>query len=212
MNHLPSLFPELSLMPVVVINHADDAVPLANALLEGGIFSIEITLRTPAGLHAIEKVAKHVPEIMVGAGTVIDVEHMTACKNAGAQFQVSPGLTPTLATHAAKHHITWLPGCANASDIMLALEHGFDHIKSFPASLIGGVPMLTQFSGVFPNIRICPTGGVSLSNMAEYAALPSVFAIGGSWLTPKAAIDNKDWAQITTIARQSVDALNTLAQ
>ena len=210
MTNLDALFPTRSLVPVVVINNADDAAPLANALLEGGITSIEITLRTEVGLAAIEQVAKHVPEIILGAGTVLNTEQMDSAKNAGAQFQVSPGITPSLAEHAASQSISWLPGTANASDVMLALEHGFNHIKCFPASLVGGVPMLKQFASVFPNVKICPTGGISLDNMADYAAVPSVFAIGGSWLTPKDAIAAKDWKRITTIAKESVTALAAL--
>ena len=204
---LTTLFPSLSLVPVVVIDHADDAVPLAESLLEGGITSIEITLRTKAGLQAIENVAKAVPDILTGAGTVTTSGLMDAAANAGASFQVSPGITPTLAAHAAKQNVPWLAGVTDASQIMLALEYQATHLKFFPAALSGGVAMLKQFASVFPQMTFCPTGGISVSNMNEYAALPNVFAIGGSWLTPKQMIADKDWAGITKIARESVEAL-----
>ena len=207
MKTLTDLFPSLSLVPVVVIDDADDAVPLANALLEGGITSIEITLRTAAGIKAIEQVATNVPDIAVGSGTILSPEQMQQAHDAGAQFQVSPGITSALAAYAQKANINWLPGTANASDIMLAHEHGFSHVKFFPASLSGGVPMIKQFASVFGGIKICPTGGISLDNMNDYAALPNVFAIGGSWLTPKQEIANKNWDIITNIAKDSVAAL-----
>jgi 2-dehydro-3-deoxyphosphogluconate aldolase / (4S)-4-hydroxy-2-oxoglutarate aldolase len=207
MNQLPTLFPFLSLVPVVVIEHAKDAVPLAEALLEGGITSIEITLRTEAGLHAIEQVAKHVPDIINGAGTITSTSQMQAAKDAGAVFQVSPGVTVMLAAYAQKHAIAWLPGVTNASNIMTAMEHGMRCMKLFPASLSGGVPMLKQFASVFPHLRFCPTGGIDEGNMNDYGALPSVFAIGGSWLTPKELIASKDWKGIAAIAKRSVAAL-----
>jgi 2-dehydro-3-deoxyphosphogluconate aldolase / (4S)-4-hydroxy-2-oxoglutarate aldolase len=204
---LDALFPSLSLIPVVVVDDAADAVPLAEALLAGGITSIEITLRTDAGLRAIEQVARHVPNILTGSGTITTTAQMDAARSAGAVFHVSPGVTATLAEHARANNIAWLGGVANASNIMQAMEAGAERVKFFPAALSGGVPMLKQFHSVFPQLKICPTGGISEANMHEYAALPNVFAIGGSWLTPKEAIAAKDWKQITQIARRSVDAL-----
>ncbi len=204
---LTQLFPSLSLVPVVVIDHADDAVPLAEALLEGGITSIEITLRTEAGLKGIEAVAAHVPDIVVGSGTIMNAAQMDAARSAGAQFQVSPGVTPALAQHAQETGVAWLAGVANASNILQAAECGCTHLKFFPAALSGGVPMLKQFMSVFPALKFCPTGGISEANMHEYAALPAVFAIGGSWLTPKDKIATKDWAGITQIAKGSVRVL-----
>lgn len=209
---LDQLFPKQSLIPVVVIQNADDAVPLARALLAGGITSIEITLRTEAGLEAITRVAEQVPEIIVGAGTVATTQQMDAAAEAGAQFQVSPGITPALAAHAVANKISWLPGVNDASAILLASEYGLDHLKFFPASLSGGVPMLKQFASVFPGIRFCPTGGVSLSNLHEYATLPGVFAIGGSWLTPKQAVADGNWQEITRIAANSVTTLREMRQ
>jgi 2-dehydro-3-deoxyphosphogluconate aldolase / (4S)-4-hydroxy-2-oxoglutarate aldolase len=211
MTLLDTLFPSLSLVPVVVIDHADDAVPLAEALLEGGITSIEITLRTEAGLRAIEQVAKHVPNIIIGSGTITTPAQMDAAANAGARFHVSPGVTEKLAAHAATKGYAWLPGVANASNIMTAMEHGATRMKLFPASLSGGVPMLKQFASVFPQLRFCPTGGIDEKNMHEYAALPTVFAIGGSWITPKEVLAAKDWKQVSAISQRSMKALTALA-
>jgi len=204
---LDTMFATKTLIPVVVIDRAEDAVPLAEALLEGGIKSIEITLRTAAGMKAIEHVANSVPDILVGSGTVLNAEQMTQAKNAGAVFQVSPGLTDSLAKHAADTGVEWLPGITNASGIMQALQAGHKRVKFFPASLSGGVPVLKQFGSVFPDLKICPTGGISMDNMNDYGALGNVFAIGGSWLTPKDMIADKNWSEITRIARDSVNAL-----
>jgi 2-dehydro-3-deoxyphosphogluconate aldolase / (4S)-4-hydroxy-2-oxoglutarate aldolase len=204
MTHIHDLFPAQNPIPVVVLDDAADAVPLARALYAGGVTSIEITLRTEAGLKAIECVARDVPEIIVGAGTITNPQQMDAARNAGAKFQVSPGITARLADHAHKTDVTWLAGVTNASQIMHAMEYNATHLKFFPASLSGGVPMLKQFHSVFPHLKFCPTGGIDLSNLKDYAALPNVFAIGGSWLTPKDAMSSKDWDHIEVLARQSV--------
>ncbi|TAE34905.1 MAG: bifunctional 4-hydroxy-2-oxoglutarate aldolase/2-dehydro-3-deoxy-phosphogluconate aldolase [Alphaproteobacteria bacterium] len=209
MTLIHELFPKKNPIPVVVLDDAADAVPLARALYAGGITSIEITLRTEAGLYAIERVARDVPNIIVGAGTITTPQQMDAARNAGAQFQVSPGFTARLADHAHRTDVTWLAGVTNASQIMHAIEYGATHLKFFPASLSGGVPMLKQFHSVFPHIRFCPTGGIDLSNLKEYAELLNVFAIGGSWLTPKDAMQSQDWGRIEALARQSVACLES---
>jgi 2-dehydro-3-deoxyphosphogluconate aldolase / (4S)-4-hydroxy-2-oxoglutarate aldolase len=207
MDILSKLFDSFSLVPVVVLDDAADAVPLAEALLAGGVKSIEITLRTDAGLKAIENVAKNVPDILVGSGTILNVAQMQAAHDAGAQFHVSPGISDELADYATSHNIAWLAGVANSSNIMQAHSHDLTHVKFFPAVLAGGVPMLKQFISVFPNMRFCPTGGIDLSNLHEYMALSSVFAVGGSWLTPKDLIAQKNWAEITKIAKESTAKL-----
>ncbi len=211
MNAIGELFPSFSFVPVVVLEHAQDAVPLAEALLEGGVKSIEITLRTEAGLTAIAEVARHVPSILNGAGTITSVAQMRSACDAGAVFQVSPGMTPLMALYAKENGIQWLPGVANATNILTAMEYGADHMKFFPASLLGGVPMLKQFASVFPQLKFCPTGGIDESNMQEYAVLKSIFAIGGSWITPKELIAAKDWKGITAIAKRSIAALRPKA-
>lgn len=204
---IETLFPSFSLVPVVVIHDAEDALPLAEALLAGGIGCIEITLRTDAALRGIEQVSARLPEMLVGAGTVCDYQQMHDAQQAGAVFQVSPGISDALAQQAQSQQIAWLPGISSASDIIVALAHDYHYLKFFPASLAGGVPMLKQLSGVFGNCRFCPTGGIDQDNMNDYAALPSVFAIGGSWLTPKAAIENKQWAVVTQCAKESLTKL-----
>lgn len=209
MPDMSSLFPDLSLIPVAVIDDVRDAVPLAQALLEGGITSIEITLRTEAGLAAIEDIAKNVPDILVGAGTVLLPQQMQQASDAGATFQVSPGIIDVLADYAKAKNMVWLPGVANASNIMIAKEYGFHYVKLFPASLVGGDAMIKQCASVFPDVRMCPTGGVDQSNMCDYAALKNVFAIGGSWLAPKEALQNKDWRQVTKTAKDSIGALTS---
>jgi 2-dehydro-3-deoxyphosphogluconate aldolase/(4S)-4-hydroxy-2-oxoglutarate aldolase len=204
---LSSLFPSFSLVPVVVIDHVEDAVPLANALLEGGITAIEVTLRTPAGLKAIEQIARNVPDILIGSGTITTIAQLQDAHAAGAKFHVSPGITDKLAEYATSHHMAWLAGVANASNVMQAVQYGLTYVKFFPAALAGGVPMLKQFMSVFPHMHFCPTGGIDIGNMKDYQLLSSVFAIGGSWLTPKDAIAHKEWKKITNIAADSVAQL-----
>ena len=207
MNPIDHFFPAFSLIPVVVIDDVQHAVPLAKALLAGGITSIEITLRTPAALQAIEAVAKAVPDIIVGAGTITSPEQMRDAVNAGAQFHISPGVNHRLAAYAQEQKIAWIGGIATASDILLSLEYGFSHMKFFPAEASGGAAMLKQLAAVFGDCRFCPTGGITMANMKDYQAQPYCFAVGGSWLSPKDAIANQDWSRITQIARDSVAAL-----
>ena len=204
---MQDLFPELSLIPVVVIQDPAHAVPLAEALLAGGITSVEITLRTQAGLHAIEAIATSLPEMLVGSGTVLNSEQMQQAEAAGARFHVSPGLSEPLARFAAEHQMRWMPGVANASQVMQALEYDFTYLKLFPADIVGKANMLKQMGSVFPRVRFCPTGGVSMHNMKDYAVQTNVFAIGGSWLAPKESMQAADWSQITAIAKGSVAAL-----
>ena len=206
---MKNLFPTLSLIPVVVIDDPAHAVPFAEALLEGGVNSIEITLRTEAGLPAIESIAKALPEMLVGSGTITNSKQLQAAIDAGARFHVSPGITATLAEAAQNKGVAWLPGSANASDIMLAMDYGITHVKLFPAGIAGGVAMLKQIASVFPQIQVCPTGGVNLQNLADFAVQPNVFAIGGSWLAPKDSMRSGDWARITEIAKESVSALSS---
>lgn len=192
------------LVPVVVIQSAEDAVPLAEALLAGGIKTIEITLRSDAGLKAIEKVAKTVPGIITGAGTVTKPTHLQQALDAGSQFIVSPGLTAALAEAAQKLNAPLLPGVGTASEVMQAQDWGFDLLKLFPAEQSGGTGKLKHFASVFPTARFCPTGGVSMNNLADYLAQKNVICVGGSWLTPTEAISAKDWGKITQIARDSL--------
>ena len=203
MTALVSLLARTPVLPVVIIDSADSAVPLAHALLRGGINAIEITLRTDAALAAITQVAKHVPDMLLGVGTVLTRADLQASADAGARFAVSPGATPALLAAARTSSIPLLPGVATASEIMQALEHGIDFCKLFPASIAGGVDALKSFAGPFPQVRFCPTGGVNLQNAPSYLALTNVVCVGGSWLTPTSAIKQRDWTAIETLATQA---------
>ncbi|BDQ27666.1 bifunctional 4-hydroxy-2-oxoglutarate aldolase/2-dehydro-3-deoxy-phosphogluconate aldolase [Helicobacter heilmannii] len=194
------------IIPVMVVEEAKDAVPLARALVQGGIKVLEITLRTKEALEAIKNIAKKVPEAIVGAGTVLNPKDFKQALEAGAQFAISPGLTPALALAAKDCPIPLIPGVASGSEVMLALEHGLKALKFFPAQVAGGVAMLKSFAGPFSEVYFCPTGGISLENMGTYLKLPNVLCVGGSWLAPKELVQAKEWAKITQIAQKSVAA------
>ncbi len=179
------------IIPVINIEKAQDAVSLAKALIEGGINIMEITLRTDAGLEAIKNVAAEVPEMVVGAGTVTNTKQFDQVCEAGAKFVISPGFTVSLLQHASsKGNIPLIPGVGTASEIMTAMEYGFDTFKLFPANVVGGVDVLKALQGPFKNIKFCPTGGITLNNMEEYLKLDNVLCVGGTWLTPKEQITN----------------------
>ncbi len=190
-------------VPVVVIDEAEIAVPLAEALLAGGIDVIEVTLRRPQALAALEKVARELPEILPVAGTVVTPAQAAEVKNAGARAVVSPGFTESVDEAMRKTGLPWLPGVATASDCMRAVSAGRLHCKFFPAEQAGGVPGLKALSGPFPQMKFCPTGGVSLANLGNYLALPQVLCVGGSWLVPADAVKNRDWAQVAKLAREA---------
>ena len=190
-------------MPVIVIDDAADAVPLAESLLAGGIQSIEVTLRTDAALSAIAQIAKDVPDMVVGAGTVLNAEQARAVRDAGAVFAVSPGATDQLIAGCDEAGITLLPGAASASEAMALLEKGFDIQKFFPAVQAGGAPFLKALSSPLAAINFCPTGGISLATAPDFLSLPNVICVGGSWIATKEAIRDKDWAAITAAARHA---------
>jgi 2-dehydro-3-deoxyphosphogluconate aldolase/(4S)-4-hydroxy-2-oxoglutarate aldolase len=194
-------------LPVVVIESADDAVPLAETLFEAGLIAIEITLRTPAALAAIEAVATNVPQMLLSAGTVLNGADLRAARNAGATFAISPGATPALLTAARDQQMPIIPGVATASDVIQAIEFGLGFCKYFPAGIAGGVDGLKAMHGPFPNMKFCPTGGVSLTNAKDYLRLPNVVCVGGSWLTPAAAMREKDWSGIAKLAREATAQL-----
>ena len=190
-------------MPVIVIEREADAVPLARALVAGGVRVLEITLRTPAALAAMRAIADAVPEAIVGAGTVTRGDQLTACHVAGARFAVSPGLSPALAAAARDSVIPLLPGVMTASEVMTARDQGYSAVKLFPAEQAGGVGMLKALGGPLPDMRFCPTGGVTEATAPNYLALPNVACVGGSWLTPPAMVAAGDWAGITALARHA---------
>lgn len=192
-----------AVIPVMAIDDLSTAVDLAHALVEGGIPTLEITLRTPVGVDAIRLIAKEVPNAIVGAGTVINPEQLKAVEDAGALFAISPGLHETLAKASHQSSIPLIPGVATPGEVQLALEHGIDTLKLFPAEVVGGKAMLKALFGPYPDIRFCPTGGITLESAPEYLALPNVLCVGGSWLTPKGAVQNKDWDSITRLAKEA---------
>lgn len=191
-------------MPVMVIQNLDDAVPLARALVAGGIKVLEITLRTPIALEAIRLISHQVKDAIVGAGTIANPGQLQAAEEAGAVFAISPGLTPSLLEAANNGNIALIPGIATLSELMLGMEHGLDHFKFFPAEAAGGIPLLKAISGPFPQATFCPTGGISPGNYSEYLQLPNVACVGGSWLAPQNVVNEKNWAKVTELAKQAV--------
>ena len=189
-------------IPVVVIDDVESAVPLANALVDGGLPRIEITLRTKAALGAIEKISKEVPKALVGAGTVLNKKNLDDAINAGAGYIVSPGTTATLRDELKKIAIPSLPGAATVSEAMELMAAGFKVAKFFPAADSGGVNMLKSISSVLRDVSFCPTGGISLSTYKDYLALPNVVCVGGSWVAPKDLIASKNWSAITKLAEE----------
>lgn len=187
-------------IPVVTIDDPQHAVPLAKALVAGGVSIIELTLRTESALTSLKLIANEVPDILVGAGTVLTPGQADAAVAAGAQFLVSPGVTPSLLDYMLTLGIPVLPGVATVGEAMAVLERGLDTMKFFPAGPAGGPDYLAAIGAPVPQIQFCPTGGISLATAPAYLALPNVSCVGGSWLTPRSAIDNQDWQQITQLA------------
>ncbi len=192
------------IVPVVVIENIKDAVPLAQSLIEGGIPIIEVTLRSSCALEAIELIAKNVPKMCVGAGTILNLTQLEQAQNRGAEFLISPGLTIKLLEYAKKKDMPLIPGVSSSSEVMQALELGYSALKFFPAEYCGGVKLLNAFNGPFKGVRFCPTGGISADNMHSYLNLENVLCVGGSWLTPKNLIQNKEWDKITEICKRSL--------
>lgn len=197
-----------AVIPVMAIDDLASCVDLAHALVAGGIPTLEITLRTDVGLEAIRRIATEVPNAIVGAGTVTNPEQLKAVEDAGAVFAISPGLHETLAKASHQSGIPLIPGVATPGEVQLALEHGIDTLKLFPAEVVGGQAMLKALHGPYPHVRFCPTGGISLQTAPEYLALPNVLCVGGSWLTPKEAVAKRDWDTITRLAKEA-SALKT---
>jgi len=190
-------------MPVVIIEEAKVAPELARAFVRGGIRVVEITLRTPAALAAVEAIARQVPEIAVGAGTVLCEEDLRAAASAGATFAISPGATPALLAAAASSPIPYLPAIATASELMQGLAHGHQCFKFFPAGPAGGTAMLKALGGPFPQARFCPTGGITQDSVRSYLDLPNVLCAGGSWLSPADLIAARDWKRIEALASRA---------
>ncbi|NIH87961.1 bifunctional 4-hydroxy-2-oxoglutarate aldolase/2-dehydro-3-deoxy-phosphogluconate aldolase [Amycolatopsis granulosa] len=192
-----------AVLPVVVVDDAADAVPLAKALVAGGIRAIELTLRTPAGLAAIERVAAEVPDIVVGAGTVVTPGQARQAADAGSAFLVTPGCTDRLLEAVSGTGLPFLPGVSTVSEAMRVAEHGITALKFFPAEASGGVAYLKALAGPLPGLRFCPTGGISPENAPKYLALSTVGCVGGSWLTPADAVTAGDFGRIEQLAREA---------
>ncbi|MEO6800017.1 MAG: bifunctional 4-hydroxy-2-oxoglutarate aldolase/2-dehydro-3-deoxy-phosphogluconate aldolase [Rhodanobacter sp.] len=190
-------------IPVVVIHDLKAAVPMARALVAGGISAIEVTLRTPVALDAIRAISAEVEGAMVGVGTVLSAIDLHAARQAGARFAVSPGFSPYLLDAAEDSALPLLPGAATASEAMSLLERGYRHLKFFPAVPAGGHNLLAAWASPLPQLRFCPTGGISLSNAADFLALPNVICVGGSWLTPADKLASGDWTGIELLAREA---------
>lgn len=191
-------------VPVIVIKELKDAVPMAKALVAGGVRVLEVTLRTPCAMDAIRAIAKEVPEAIIGAGTVLNAQQLKEVAEAGGQFAISPGLTEPLLQAAVEGDIPLIPGISSVSELMLGMDYGLREFKFFPAEANGGVKALQAICSAISQVRFCPTGGITLNNCRDYLALPSVLCVGGSWLVPADAIAKGDFNKITELAREAV--------
>jgi 2-dehydro-3-deoxyphosphogluconate aldolase/(4S)-4-hydroxy-2-oxoglutarate aldolase len=204
---LADLFRQATVIPVLTIERLEDAVPLAKALVAGGVRTLEVTLRTPVAIEAAKAMISEVPDAIVGIGTILNADDLARTEALGAKFGISPGSTPELLKAAAASRLPFAPGIATASELMQALAHGFDLVKFFPAEQSGGIKALRALAGPFPNIRVCPTGGIGEANAASWLAEPNVLAVGGSWLCPAADIWNGNWAGITAMCERAMKSL-----
>ena len=199
---LRELLAAARVLPVLTIEEPDQAVALVQALVEGGLRVVEITLRSPKALKAIEKVIRALPGVAVGVGTVIDGDQLRAAEAVGARFAVSPGLTADLVHAAWQGEIPWLPGVATVSEAMTAAAEGFPVLKLFPAEVLGGVRLLKALQGPLPQLSFCPTGGIGAGSYQDYLAQPNVLCVGGSWMVPAATVEAEDWPRITHLAKE----------
>ena len=204
---LAALFRQAVVIPVLTIEKVEHAVPLAKALVAGGVRTLEVTLRTDAALDAAKAIIAEVPEAIVGIGTILNPDDLARAMDLGAKFGISPGTTPELVKAAAVSTFLFAPGVATASELMQALAHGFDVVKFFPAEQAGGIKALRALGGPFPNVRFCPTGGVGEANAASWLAEPNVLCVGGSWLCPAADIRSGNWAGITAMCDSAMKSL-----
>lgn len=204
------VFSQGPVVPVLVIKEVEHAVPLAKALIAGGIRVLEVTLRTPAALEVIKTIAQEVPDAMIGAGTVTNQEQLQAVVDAGAQFAISPGMTSDLLKAGLEAPIALIPGISSTSELMKGIDFDYTHFKFFPAEASGGIKALKSISGPFPDVTFCPTGGIGPNNYLDYLALKNVRCAGGSWLAPDDAVVAGEWEKITKLASQAVAGAATL--
>ncbi len=201
----------LGVMPVIVLDAVEDAVPVAQALQKGGITSVEITLRTPVAIDCIKAVKAACPDLIVGCGTVVCEKDLERVAEAGVDFAVSPGMTEALVKKAQALNVKLLPGVSTCSEVLQGMELGLTCFKLFPATAVGGIPLLKSINGPLPQVTFCPTGGLTMDGFTDFLALPNVACVGGSWLVPKAAVQAKDWQAITDIAAQTVAKIKAMS-
>ena len=194
-----------SVIPVITLDRVEDAVPLAQALVAGGLQVLEVTLRTEAAVEGIREIVKHVPDAIVGTGTVCNEQQIKLSEDLGCQFMISPGATDKLLEAGAQSSVPFLPGIASVSELMRGMEYGHRDFKFFPAEAAGGTSVLKAFAGPFGDVRFCPTGGIGLHNVLEYLALPNVLCVGGSWIAQTNLIRQQAWSEIETLAREAVE-------
>jgi 2-dehydro-3-deoxyphosphogluconate aldolase / (4S)-4-hydroxy-2-oxoglutarate aldolase len=204
---LALLFRQATVIPVLTIERIEDAVPLAKALVAGGVRVLEVTLRTPVAIESARAIIAEVPDAIVGIGTILNGDDLVRAQDVGAQFGISPGATPELLKAAADSGLPFAPGIATASELMQALAHGFGLVKFFPAEQSGGIKALRALAGPFPDARFCPTGGIGEANAAAWLAEPNVVAVGGSWLCPATDIRSGNWAGITAMCQRAMKSL-----
>ncbi|MDH4572200.1 bifunctional 4-hydroxy-2-oxoglutarate aldolase/2-dehydro-3-deoxy-phosphogluconate aldolase [Salinicola acroporae] len=202
-DRLDAICRSTAIIPVLVIERLEHAVPLAQALVDGGLDVLEITLRTDCAVDAIKRIRQQLPDVTVGAGTVLSIDQYRICEELGVDFVVTPGTTPALFEHGTTSSIPLLPGVATVSEVVTGWEYGYRRFKFFPAEANGGAKALKSFGGPLPEALFCPTGGVTVDNAGDYLALPNVMCIGGSWMAPKSLIDREDWAGITRLTREA---------
>ena len=208
MQTLKAALATCKIVPVVVVHDLAHAVPLANALANGGLTVVEVTMRTPAALYVISAMVKARPDLVTGAGTVLNATHLQQARDAGAHFGVSPGTSPALREAILASGWTFIPGCATPSEAMTLADAGFEVVKLFPAEVVGGLNMLKSLASPLPHIKFMPTGGVRLDKVAEYVAQPNVAALGGTWIVPPALLEAGDFAGIEKLAREAYEAAN----
>lgn len=198
------IFASGPIVPVLVIEKVEDALPIAEALLKANVKVLEVTLRTPQALDVIAAIAKELPEAIVGSGTVTNRQQLQQSYDAGAKFAISPGLTTDLLQAGNESNIALIPGISSISELMNCADYGYDHLKFFPAEASGGVNAIKSIGGPFPDVQFCPTGGINIKNVRDYLALPNVSCCGGSWLVPNNIVADRNWSGITDLANQAL--------
>ena len=207
MNEILKKIEEVRIVPVVVLEDAKDAAPLANALCEGGLACAEVTFRTDEAAEVIKEMKKARPDMLVGAGTVLTKEQVDQAVDAGAQFIVSPGLNPEIVEYCVNKNLTIIPGCANPSDVEQALKYHLEVVKFFPAEALGGLKLIKAMSAPYKNVKFMPTGGINPKNVKEYLDFKAIIACGGTWMVPKDAVENKEFDKIEKLTKEAVEAI-----